>query len=39
MPWSKMFGILERNKSRLNIEDYALGQCSLEQVSQIGKYL
>jgi ATP-binding cassette subfamily A (ABC1) protein 3 len=38
LPWSKMFGILERNKSRLKIEDYALGQCSLEQVSQIGKY-
>ncbi|XP_068902097.1 phospholipid-transporting ATPase ABCA3-like isoform X2 [Tenebrio molitor] len=32
MPWSKMFGILEGNKSRLNIEDYSLGQCSLEQV-------
>jgi ATP-binding cassette subfamily A (ABC1) protein 3 len=39
MPWSKMFGILERNKSRFKIEDYALGQCSLEQVSQIRKYL
>lgn len=34
VPWSKMFGILEQAKhSDLNIEDYSLGQCSLEQVS------
>ncbi|CAH1108169.1 unnamed protein product [Psylliodes chrysocephalus] len=33
VPWSKMFGILEQAKhSDLNIEDYSLGQCSLEQV-------
>ena len=32
IPWSKMFGILERSKNQLNIEDYSLGQCSLEQV-------
>lgn len=33
VPWSKMFGILEEAKQRdLNIEDYSLGQCSLEQV-------
>ncbi|XP_050517572.1 phospholipid-transporting ATPase ABCA3-like isoform X2 [Diabrotica virgifera virgifera] len=33
VPWSKMFGILEKGKrSDLNIEDYSLGQCSLEQV-------
>ncbi|XP_074034978.1 phospholipid-transporting ATPase ABCA3 isoform X2 [Leptinotarsa decemlineata] len=32
-PWSKMFGILEKGKrSDLNIEDYSLGQSSLEQV-------
>ncbi|XP_050517580.1 phospholipid-transporting ATPase ABCA3-like isoform X2 [Diabrotica virgifera virgifera] len=33
MAWSTMFGILERAKrSDLNIEDYSLGQSSLEQV-------
>lgn len=31
--WSKMFGILEKAKRQnLNIEDYSLGQSSLEQV-------
>ncbi|XP_044748783.1 phospholipid-transporting ATPase ABCA3 [Coccinella septempunctata] len=32
MAWSTMFGILERGKKELNIEDYSLGQSSLEQV-------
>ncbi|KAB0796441.1 hypothetical protein PPYR_10502 [Photinus pyralis] len=32
LPWSKMFGIMERGKQTLNIEDYSLGQSSLEQV-------
>lgn len=32
LPWSKMFGIMESGKRHLNIEDYSLGQCSLEQV-------
>lgn len=32
IPWSKMFGILEKGKKQLNIEDYSLGQSSLEQV-------
>ncbi|KAL1517917.1 hypothetical protein ABEB36_001617 [Hypothenemus hampei] len=33
VPWSKMFGILEGAKRQdLNIEDYSLGQSSLEQV-------
>lgn len=33
MPWSQMFGILERAKgANLNVEDYSLGQSSLEQV-------
>ncbi|KAJ3635396.1 hypothetical protein MTP99_008309 [Tenebrio molitor] len=32
IPWSRMFGILEKAKKELNIEDYSLGQCSLEQV-------
>ncbi|XP_044269819.1 phospholipid-transporting ATPase ABCA3-like [Tribolium madens] len=30
--WSRMFGILESARSRLNIEDYFLGQASLEQI-------
>lgn len=32
MAWSTMFGILERGKKELHIEDYSLGQSSLEQV-------
>ncbi|CAG9816334.1 unnamed protein product [Phaedon cochleariae] len=33
LSWSRMFGILEKGKrSDLNIEDYSLGQSSLEQV-------
>lgn len=31
-PWSEMFGIMENGKSKLPIEDYSLGQTSLEQV-------
>ncbi|XP_031346756.1 ATP-binding cassette sub-family A member 3-like isoform X2 [Photinus pyralis] len=31
-PWSKMFGIMERAKTAFDIEDYSLGQCTLEQV-------
>lgn len=36
IPWSKMFGIMERAKQdpNLNIEDYSLGQSSLEQVTK-----
>ncbi|XP_035912164.1 ATP-binding cassette sub-family A member 3-like [Anopheles stephensi] len=30
--WSDMFGLLERARDKLRIEDYALGQTSLEQV-------
>ncbi|XP_058837014.1 phospholipid-transporting ATPase ABCA3-like isoform X2 [Topomyia yanbarensis] len=30
--WSAMFGLMESNRKRLEIEDYALGQTSLEQV-------
>ncbi|XP_055602217.1 phospholipid-transporting ATPase ABCA3-like [Uranotaenia lowii] len=30
--WSAMFGLMEANKTRLAIEDYALGQTTLEQV-------
>lgn len=34
VPWSEMFGILEEAKrGDINIEDYSLGQSSLEQVS------
>ncbi|XP_029725473.2 phospholipid-transporting ATPase ABCA3 isoform X1 [Aedes albopictus] len=32
LKWSAMFGLMESNKDRLSIEDYALGQTSLEQV-------
>uniref|UniRef100_A0A182WCA7 ABC transporter domain-containing protein n=1 Tax=Anopheles minimus TaxID=112268 RepID=A0A182WCA7_9DIPT len=30
--WSSMFGLMETSKDRLGIEDYALGQTTLEQV-------
>ncbi|XP_053672343.1 phospholipid-transporting ATPase ABCA3-like [Anopheles nili] len=30
--WSAMFGLMESSKKRLGIEDYALGQTTLEQV-------
>uniref|UniRef100_A0A182MJU0 ABC transporter domain-containing protein n=1 Tax=Anopheles culicifacies TaxID=139723 RepID=A0A182MJU0_9DIPT len=30
--WSAMFGLMETSKNRLGIEDYALGQTTLEQV-------
>jgi len=33
LSWSTMFGMMERAKHQLNIEDYSLGQTSLEQVS------
>lgn len=32
LKWSEMFGLMESNKEDLNIEDYSLGQNSLEQV-------
>lgn len=32
LPWSKMFGIMEGAKTQLSVEDYSLGQSSLEQV-------
>ncbi|XP_062542045.1 phospholipid-transporting ATPase ABCA3-like [Armigeres subalbatus] len=32
LKWSTMFGMMESNKEQLGIEDYALGQTSLEQV-------
>ncbi|XP_017768274.1 PREDICTED: ATP-binding cassette sub-family A member 3 [Nicrophorus vespilloides] len=32
LPWSEMFGIMESAKIELNIEDYSIGQTSLEQV-------
>lgn len=34
MPWSRMFGIMENAKISLEIEDYSIGQTSLEQVSE-----
>jgi ATP-binding cassette, subfamily A (ABC1), member 3 len=30
--WSEIFGILEAAKARLNIDDYSIGQSSLEQI-------
>lgn len=32
LAWSKIFGIMENAKKKLNIEDYSLNQSSLEQV-------
>ncbi|XP_053672341.1 phospholipid-transporting ATPase ABCA3-like [Anopheles nili] len=32
LKWSQMFGLMESSKQALEIEDYALGQTSLEQV-------
>lgn len=32
LKWSAMFGLMETHKDELGIEDYALGQTSLEQV-------
>ncbi|XP_058465475.1 phospholipid-transporting ATPase ABCA3-like isoform X2 [Malaya genurostris] len=32
LKWSQMFGLMESQKQRLGIEDYALGQTTLEQV-------
>jgi ATP-binding cassette subfamily A (ABC1) protein 3 len=33
LTWARMFGMMEKAKHELNIEDYSLGQTSLEQVS------
>ncbi|XP_044745815.1 phospholipid-transporting ATPase ABCA3-like [Coccinella septempunctata] len=33
--WSKLFGILEQSKGHLDIEDYSVGQASLEQVKAV----
>ncbi|XP_039428807.1 phospholipid-transporting ATPase ABCA3-like [Culex pipiens pallens] len=32
LKWSAMFGLMEAHKEQLNIEDYSLGQTTLEQV-------
>ncbi|XP_039428969.1 phospholipid-transporting ATPase ABCA1-like [Culex pipiens pallens] len=32
LKWSQIFGIMENCKSTLNVEDYSIGQTSLEQV-------
>ncbi|XP_039428799.1 phospholipid-transporting ATPase ABCA3-like [Culex pipiens pallens] len=32
LKWSAMFGLMESHKEQLNIEDYSLGQTTLEQV-------
>ncbi|CAB3224165.1 unnamed protein product [Arctia plantaginis] len=39
IPWSQMFGIMERAKQDLNIEDYSIAQTTLEQIFlQFTKY-
>jgi ATP-binding cassette, subfamily A (ABC1), member 3 len=30
--WAKIFGLIESEKQRLNIEDYSIGQTTLEQI-------
>ncbi len=32
LSWAIIFGIIERAKERLNIEDYSIGQTTLEQI-------
>ncbi|XP_037074307.1 ATP-binding cassette sub-family A member 3-like [Pollicipes pollicipes] len=32
LSWARIFGMMERAKDRLNIEDYSVGQTTLEQV-------
>lgn len=32
MSWSRMFGVMERNRARLRIENYSLSQGTLEEV-------
>jgi ATP-binding cassette subfamily A (ABC1) protein 3 len=32
LKWSQMFGIMEDARQRLQLDDYSLGQTSLEQV-------
>jgi ATP-binding cassette, subfamily A (ABC1), member 3 len=32
LKWSKIFGIMEKAKKKYPIEDYSIGQTSLEQV-------
>ena len=34
--WAHVFKILEDNKTKYNIEDYSIGQTSLEQVRKMG---
>ncbi|KAM3964373.1 phospholipid-transporting ATPase ABCA3 [Aphomia sociella] len=39
VPWSKMFGIMERAKRELDVEDYSISQTTLEQIFlQFTKY-
>lgn len=32
MPYSRIFGLMERNRDNLNMEDYSLTQATLEQI-------
>lgn len=39
MPWSRMFGVMERAKQELEVEDYSISQTTLEQIFlQFTKY-
>ncbi|XP_072932012.1 phospholipid-transporting ATPase ABCA3-like [Epargyreus clarus] len=39
MPWSKMFGVMERAKRDFDVEDYSISQTTLEQIFlQFTKY-
>ena len=35
LSWAKIFGMMERAKENLNIEDYSVGQTTLEQVQKL----
>jgi len=30
--WSKMFGVMERNRDQLNVADYSISQTTLEEI-------
>ena len=30
--WSKIFGLMERNRDALNVEDYSISQTTLEEI-------
>jgi len=30
--WSRIFGMMERNRNQLNVEDYSISQTTLEEI-------